>query len=257
MWPFKKKRAYSSISIAPFKSILVIPGHWKSEQEAKLSIVQASDGKYIAAGGVLMNATNNHHFTFEICERDDRMRQSFAIAGQVTGVTEDFLNELEAHNFIIYISALTGSLIEAQHIAFAGAAILKAGGIGIKVETSGKAFEKKVWDSLTNNFQESNLYEMFVVDSLYHPDGATFSCGMQNLGLKDTIVSDLPFQEALELIRIFGYYQVVDKPVILPNQTFSTTHESTRYRITEESNPPYKGNEFFQNPFGTWRLSKD
>jgi hypothetical protein len=41
---------------------------------------------------------------------------------------------------MIYLSAKTGDLESAKSIAEAGNAILKAGGIGIKVETIKKAF---------------------------------------------------------------------------------------------------------------------
>jgi hypothetical protein len=260
MWPFKKKPAVAKTPLN-FDSILCVPGNWTSADEAKLSIVEATNGDYIAAGGVLMNARKKQHFIFEVCERDERMKLAFAVAGRVTAVTEDFLDKIDKHNLVIYISAPTGSLLKAAHIAFAGEALLKAGGIGIKIETAGKAFAKETWFGLTNNFQESNVYEMFVIDSLIQKDGTTFSCGMQNLGLKDTIVSDLPFEEAFDLLRIFGYYQVVDKPVILPNQTFTPiptpTNESSRYRITEEVNPPYQHLERLGNPFGMWRLTRE
>lgn len=256
MWPFKKKPIIERAPVT-FDSVLCIPGRWQSEQELKLSIVEASNGEYIAAGGVLLNAKNERHFSFEVYERDERMKLSFAAAGRVTGVTEHFLTEIDKHNLVVYISAPTGSLLKAAHIAFAGEALLKAGGIGIKVETAGKAFEKQQWLDLTSDFQEANVYELFVIDSLYDDEkNTTFSCGMQNLGLKDTIVSGLPFQQAADLIRIFGYYQVVDKPIILPNQTFTPTPDSPLYRITEEIDPPYKDEELFGNPFGTWRLTK-
>lgn len=255
MWPFKKKTS-SPITSIEFESIVCIPGHWKSDQDVKLSIIQATAGEYMAAGGVMMNTKNKNHFTFEVCERDERMKESFGVAGRVTGVTEGFLNEIDSHSLVVYISTTAGSLLAAQHIAFAANAVLKAGGIGIKIETAGKAFEKEKWFDLMSNFQESHVYEMFVIDSLYVEDGTVFSCGMHNLGLKDTIVSGLPFQEAVDLIRVFGYYQIVDKPEILPNQTFSPTTDSLVYRITEETNPPYKDTELFSNPFGMWRLTK-
>jgi hypothetical protein len=169
-----QKKTIESVSIE-FNSILCIPGHWASDQEAKLALVQATNGKYIAAGGVMINAKKEKHFTFEVCERDERMKQSFAVAGRVTGVTENFLDEIDRHRSVVYISAPIGSLLEAKQIAFAGEAILKAGGIGIKIETAGKAFEKDSWFSLTNNFQEHNLFEMFVIDSLYGEDRTVFS----------------------------------------------------------------------------------
>ncbi len=255
MWPFKKKIPVSNTPVR-FDSILCIPGHWKDDQEVKQAIVQATGGEYIAAGGVLMNATNKRHFTFEVCQQDERMKTSFAVAGRVTGVTEDFLEEIAKHNSVVYISVPTGSLQEAAHIAFAAEALLKAGGIGVKIETSGKAFDKEAWFGLTSNFQEHYAYEMFVIDSLVEEDGTVFSCGMQNLGLKDTIVSDLPFQEAADLIRIFSYFQIVDKPVIHSSQTFTPTIDSPIFRITEEDNPPYKDEEQLGNPFGVWRLTR-
>ncbi len=255
MWPFKKKPVAPTPSIK-FESVLCIPGHWESDEQVKLSIIEATNGEYIAAGGAMINAKKSHHFTFEVCERDDRMRQSFAFAGRVTGVKEDFLEEIDHHNLVVYITGVTGNLFGAQNIAFAGNAILKAGGIGMKVETAGKAFSKENWFELIHNFAESNLYEMFVIDSLYQKDETIFSCGMQNLGLRDTIVSLLPGQQAIELIRIFGYYQIVDKPTIFANQTFSPTSESPMYRISEEMNGPYNDEAVLGNPFGMWRLTE-
>ncbi len=184
------------------------------------------------------------------------MRNSFAAAGRFTLLSDHFLKEIEKHNLVVYLSAPTGSIKEAEYIAFAAEALLKAGGIGVKVETAGKAFEKEVWLNLTNNFQEHYTYEMFVIDALMLDELTSFSCGMQNLGLRDTIVSDISFPDAAELIRIFGYYQVVDKPVIRVNQTFTPTRDSPTYKITEEESPPYKGEELLDNPFGVWRLTR-
>lgn len=204
-----------------------------------------------------MNANNKRHYTIEFCEYDDRMEESFRYAGMVTRVTEDFINQIANHKHVVYISGQTGNLEEAGHIAFAAEAILKAGGIGVKIETTGKAFERDKWCSLLDLFEESNLYEMFVIDSIVQEDGSVYSCGMQNLGYKDTIVSGEEFQAAVDLIKIYGYYQLVDKPTIKNGQTFSTEIDSPKYRISEELNQPYKSHEQFGNPFGMWRLTRE
>jgi len=222
--------------------------------EAKLALVEATNGAYIAAGPAMIHAKGNFHCLFEECAYDERMRKSFEVAGRVTGVTEDFLNMIGKHKSVIYITAPTGNLQAARQMALAGAALLKAGGIGIKVETAGKAFEKDEWLRLTEDEEDASLYEMFVVDSLMDADGTVFTCGMQNLGLKDAIVSGLPFEQAADLVRILGYYQLVDKPVIMAGQTFTPTVSSPMYRFSEELNAPYNGHELFGNPFGTWRL---
>jgi hypothetical protein len=257
MWPFKKKTLPQDIVPKPFETVICIPGTWTNWEEFILLVVAASNGEYLAAGNILMNAKTQRHYTVEFCERDDRMRESFKYAGIVTRVTDDFLDQIANHKHVIYISSLTGNLEDAGHIAYAAEAVLKAGGLGIKIETAGKAFEKGKWVNMLEEFQESNLYQMFVIDSIVDKDGTVHSCGMQNLGYKDTIVSGEEFQQAVDLITIFGYYQIVDKPVIQNRQTFSTSIESPKYRISDELNQPNKGHELLENPFGMWRLTKE
>ena len=257
MWPFKKKTIQQDILPTTFTTIICIPGLWNTWEEFILSVIDSTNGEYIAAGNILMNTKKNRHYTIDFCEYDYGMMDSFRYAGMVTRVTDGFLVQIALHKHVIYISGQTGNLEEARHIASAADAVLKAGGIGIKIETTGKAFEKNKWCSMLESFEESNLYEMFVVDSIVNQDGSVYSCGMQNLGYKDTITSGDEFQTAVDLIKIFGYYQIVDKPTIQNKQTFSTVVDSPRYRITEELNQPYRGHKYFENPFGMWRLTKE
>lgn len=257
MWPFKKKAIHPDISPTNFTTIICIPGNWNTWDEFILSIAASTNLEYLAAGNILMNVKMKRHYTIEFCEYDERMKESFKYAGMVTRVTDNFLDQIANHKHVIYISGNTGNLEGAEHIAFAAEAILKAGGIGIKIETTGKAFEKEKWCSMLESFEESNLYEMFVIDSIVSEDGSVYSCGMQNLGYKDTIISTEEFQTAVDMIKIFGYYQIVDKPVIQNRQTFSRSIDSPIYRITEEYNQPYKSDQQFENPFGMWRLKRE
>ncbi len=257
MWPFKKKKtSLQHLTPKTFETVICIPGNWSSWDEFILVLVTATNGEFLAAGNILMNVKKKQHYTIEFCERDDKMEKSFSYAGLVNGVSNDFISEIGNHKNVIYISGPTGSLDGATHIAFAAGAILKAGGLGIKIETAGKAFEKDDWHNLLETFEESNLYKMFVLDSISDEDGTVFSCGMQNLGFKDTIVSGEEFQQAAALISIFGYYQIIDKPIIQDRQTFSTDTASPMFRIMDEPKQPYKGHNLFGNPFGMWRLTK-
>ncbi|MDF2193471.1 hypothetical protein [Paraflavitalea sp. CAU 1676] len=239
-----------------FETIICIPGNWNSWDELIVEIVAATNGEYLAAGNILMHAGNNKHYTIELFAPDDRMKASFKYAGMTTGVTELFLDDIERHKHVVYITGTTGNFEDARQMALVADAILKAGGLGVKIETVGKAFEKAHWSELLASFDEATLYTMFVLDSIMDESGTVFSCGMQNLGLKDTIVSGEELQQAVDLIKIFGFYQIVDKPTIHNGQTFATSSESPLYLITEEFYHPYQGDEVFGNPFGTWRLTK-
>lgn len=240
------------------QSILCMPGYWNDSSELVQALVKSSNGKYLAAGNIITNLEHGSMFEYELCDADEDMTESFEVAGMVTRISDTTLNDIEKHTSVIYLKAATGSIQGAEALARAGGAILRAGGLGIKVETAGKAFDKEVWlDTLDGEFTESDLYQMFVIDSLAKNDGTTFSCGMHNLGLKDTIISGEDFQYSVQLIRAFSYYQIVDKPAIIEEgQTFAETHDAPSFVIKEEANPPYAGHELFSNPLGTWRLRR-
>ena len=114
---------------------------------------------------------------------------------------------------------------------------------------------KEQWANLlAGEFDDLNLYKMFVLDSIIAEDGTVFSCGMHNRGLKDTIISEETTAEAIAVISTFSYYQLIDKPMISSNQTFSRQAGDSVYQIIEEPNPPYASRELFTNPYGMWRL---
>jgi hypothetical protein len=250
---FKKKK--SNPLIKP-KTVLCIPCKWKNHDEVVASIATTNMNKFIFAGKILMNTETGKSFELEICERDERMRESFEVAGLVNRLSDEFLDKIEQHSSVIYIVGETGNPDDATAIAEAGNALLKAGGIGLKVESAGKAFTAEHWTKLLTNFEEPRLYEMFVLDSLNDGEGTTYSCGMHNLGLKDTIISGVEFQEAYNSISIFGYYQWVDKPTIVQGETFGVDNESPSFEIVNEPNQPNKGHELFENPYGMWRLKR-
>jgi hypothetical protein len=239
MWPFKKK--FKEAQAAVTNSVICIPAFL----EDTIEIFAKTNGAYMVVGNVLMDVKNKCHYTFDIQAHDVKMKESFKYAGKVTRVTDSFLDLIEGHKSVIYISGETGSLQKARLMALAVTEILNVCGIGVKVESTGKAFEKETWNKLAQVSDDAALYKMFVLDSIMMPDGTTFSCGMHNIGFKDTIISNDKFEDAIRIISIFNYYQVIDKPVIVHNQTFQTDINSPFYRITEEVNQPYKKGELF------------
>ncbi len=253
---FKKKEKSVNQTERKPKTILCIPGSWSNRTEIVTAIAENNRNDFIFAGMVLLNLKTNKGFELEICERDDRMKDSFKFAGMVNQVSDKFLELIDNHEYVIYLSTETGTLESAKEIAQAGEAILKSGGIGIKVETTGKAFTKEHWTELLNSFGESYLYQMFVLDSISDGKEMTYTCGMHNLGFKDSIVYKEEFQDSANLLSIFGYYQIIDKPEIRSGQTFSVDMVSPIFEIKEERNQPYSGDELFENPFGMWKLEK-
>lgn len=253
---FKKKKGNAPTALK-IKTIICIPGVWRDRTDLVTSIFNNNVNEYIFAGNILLNTKTEQHFEIEVCDRDERMVNSFKVPGMVNQLGDSYLSEIDKHNTVVYLIGEGGSLEKAEAIAKAAQAIINAGGIGVKVETAGKAFTKEQWASLAAGEPEGNLYRMFVLDSITENETETvFSCGMHNLGLKDTIISGETLEESLDIISTFSYYQIVDKPVIAHSQTFSKAADSPIYQILEEPTPPYSGMELFENPYGMWRLQR-
>jgi hypothetical protein len=253
---FKKKEEQNNQTVARPKTVLCIPGYWNDQSAIITAIAENNMNEYIFAGRILLDLKTNVAFELEICERDNKMKEAYRWAGMGNQISEEFLNEIDKHNYVIYLSAETGDTESAKSIAEAGKSILKSGGLGIKVETTGKAFTKDHWIELLTEFEESNLYQMFVIDNLSEGKGKTYSCGMHNLGLRDTIVYNEDFQDSVNLISIFGNYQLIDKPEINKNETFSVEIGAPIFVISDEINQPNKGVELLENPYGMWKLER-
>lgn len=257
MWPFikKNKQPTAPPEIACY-SVLCIPGFWKDADAIANSVFSVNEGTYMVVGDLLINPRAAQFYKFEIRERDESLAGSFETLGKITGITCTALNNIRNHNYVIYITGKTGSLNEAHQLTLAGAAILKAGGFGVRIDTTGKAFETQKWLKYLTNFVEADLFEMFVTSSVIDERKNVFSRGMHNLGLKDTLVCGEEPQNAVDLINVFGYYQVFDKPVIHQNETFQPHLQSPQYLITEESYQLQEDNNLFNNPYGVWKLRR-
>lgn len=256
IWPFKKKIKAILPIVSAVETRLCIPGSWRSQEDIYQKVLSAGGGEYMAAGGYIINVPAKRHYKLELFERDDKLAGIFQVAGKPAGIGPDSLHSIENHKTVAYLTGATGDLDGAYLMACAASVMLKAGGLGVKVETAGKAFDSKQWQRSTKTYDEASLFELFVLNSVTMADGAVFSCGMHNLGLKDTIVSDEDFQTAYELISIFGFYQIFDKPVILPGQTFQRDAHSPVYRIGEELTQPYRGDPLSENNVVMWRLTR-
>ncbi|HAA13869.1 MAG TPA: hypothetical protein DCE41_20130 [Cytophagales bacterium] len=238
------------------RSILCIPGDWKDRSELVLAIAEANANEYLFAGGILLNLNTHQGFELHLEEYDENMMQSFRYAGMVNQLSDEYLKQIGSHTMVCYIIGETGSLEGATGIAKAAGALLKAGGFGVKVETTGKAFTGEHWGDLLANIEKGGLYHMFVLDAISDGEDAVFTCGMHNLGIRDAIVKGEAFQEAVDLLSSFCYYQSMEQPEIHSGQTFSVDANAPAFRILEEPNQPYRGDELFENPMGMWKLER-
>ena len=138
----------------------------------------------------------------------------------------------------------------------AACGLLKAGGIAVKVESSGVAHSAETWREMTDSQFLPNLHRAFVV-SVGDKEGC-FSCGMHNLGLRDAVVApdDADPGYAAQLMYRLQLYELLESPDLRHGHTFSLDAESPRFRLLAEDCTTYPSGDPFHNPYGMWRLTR-
>ncbi len=167
--------------------------------------------------------------------------------------TDEQLEEIGEHNLTIYLIGKSGDLNSITNINNAVCSLLKAGGIAVKVESSGVAHTSERWFELTNSGDLVDVLNAYVT---ILTDGNTcYSCGMHNIGYRDAIITtDMPLEDASHLISTFLTYLLSENPVLKQGETFSMDSNSPIYLLKQEECKIYPPNDLFFNPFGYWRL---
>jgi Domain of unknown function (DUF4261) len=233
--------------------ILCIPGQWKDRSEIVKALTAANPNEYIFEGTAIVHIPTNEKFEVNIQERNSKLTGSFKVASQGR-LNDADLKLIDSHSFIVYLIGKAGNMIEAEKTMNAGQAFISAGGLAMKVETSGKSFTKAQWARVMAEHGENKFYEAFIV-LLRAKDKSVYSCGMHNLGLRDIVCdTTLESNQGTTLIRKFIFHLLKDKPEIRNGDVFSIYPKSPGFKIFEEKCKIYAKDDLFFNPFGMYRL---
>jgi Domain of unknown function (DUF4261) len=234
------------------QTVVGIPGAWISRTDIVTSIAKQSDG-FLFAGGVIMNRTTQQGVKLEVYEHDPELPQAFARAGH-RALTQADLDAIAAHTYTLYLVGQGGSVDAARRIMEIAVGLLKAGGIAVKVESTGIAHSARDWLTFAAHPEATALYHAYVV--LIGEEGTYYSCGMHNLGLRDAIMSGATdAKTATSLLETFLLYTLLEAPTLRDGHTFSMNANAPSYRLTTEVGQTYPADSLFYNPFGMWRLS--
>ncbi len=231
--------------------VLCIPGPWESH-EALAHAIAASNHGTALSGSILRR--DDRSARAEFVEQDPDLRDAFAHAGRLFSETD--LAAIAAHRSAVYLIGDGGSLEAGREMMGFADALLRAGGLAVKVETSGVAHRAQDWlaQSARKETHTGALFIAYV--AMVASRGAVYSCGMHNLGFPDAILSaDLPSQRAGQLLKDFLMYLLHEQPVLTDEHTFAVSGDEARFRLAREPRPLFATDDLFHNPYGWWRLT--
>ena len=231
--------------------VLGIPGVWK-DRAAIVDAITEKGGGYTYGGMLLTHPNTKKSFGLEIYEHDPKLKEAFEYAGMGRFSIEE-LNQLDKHTFILYVIGEAGNTGLAQNIMEVASALLDAGGLGVKVETAGKAFNIEQWKTLTSLDDPARFYDAFVT-KLQVQDDVFYTCGMHNLGLKDAIVGAVGLEAASHTLDVFSIFQIVEQPEMHPGEWFAVNDELPKFQLLAEKDTRYPEDDGFFNRHGLWIL---
>jgi hypothetical protein len=229
--------------------VMCVPGLWADRRELVRRIAEAQTG-YLFAGGILIRIDTKAAFKAEVQAADPKVTAAFRAAGP-HWVASDEMARIADHTMVVYLVGKAGSRAGAEEMMLAAAALLKVGGLGVKIDSTGLSFSPEAWLKLIDERHLLSPFRAFVV---YLTGTEVYSCGMHNLGLPDAIVRSEDSDDPVELLRTFNFYVYSESPTFLPGHTFSVAPGAPTYRVSKEPCTAFEKGDLFHNPFGLWRL---
>lgn len=233
--------------------ILGVPGTWSDRSAIVSSITQAND-QLIFAGMMLLDTKTGQSFQVDIYDHDPALGYAFALAGSQS-LTDADIERINTHTYTLYLIGKEGSIERAQHMLQLSADLIRAGGLAVKVETTGIAHSARDWLTLANDQQPAALYQAYV--TFVSGENSVYSCGMHNLGFPDAMVSStVPASDAADLLETFLVYMLQEQPTFRTGETFSTAADMPSYTLQHVPCTLYPHDDPFYNPYGMWKLIK-
>jgi hypothetical protein len=246
----------------PPRIVLCVPGPWSSIHELTDRLGSGfQNGAWKDEKGRLLAKLDFR------AGRNDRMEGSFEVNALPQNATlpPGDVRAVAAHVSVAYL--VSAPLLREDTVRIAsemvrlGRAVLDAGGIAIKCESSGLGHSKAGWARLSEKLATGkdvlwDLHSAFVAYPMRDGDDL-YTCGMHLLGYPDAIALVENDGEGAYLLKWFTLYlldEAAQHPVA-SGHTFRPAEGAPRYRIQLEDCRLYEPDRFFFNPYGMWRLS--
>ncbi|OEZ95900.1 hypothetical protein JAB9_29620 [Janthinobacterium sp. HH107] len=230
--------------------VLCIPGPWTDHDALRHALMEHGDG-YLLAGRMLMHIDSGFSCAVLHEGADGRMPHAFAAAGYHWRDTPA-MQAIGTHRSVVYLEGEGGARANAEAMMLAAACLLRAGGLGVKVESSGSAHAPQAWLEFTQHLHLDSAHGALVA---YVGDAdSCYTCGMHNLGLHDAIIARQDSAAPAQVLQAFTRYLFSEAPALLDGQTFRVAADTPRYRVHAAAGQPYSDDDLFRNPYGIWRL---
>ena len=232
--------------------IIGVPGPWRERKELMEALVRQK-ADFLFAGLIFLEQSTKEACTFNFTDRDADLAGAVEAGGQGAFSSEQ-LDAVDRHNSVAWLIFDQPDPAKARTAARFARVLLDAGGLAVKVDSSGLSHTPERWLRDWDSDDPWGIYGLFVV--LVGDEGRFYSCGMHTFDLPDAAVpSALGAEDGARLLNLFNVYRMVESPTLNSGETFSVDADAPRYRLS--LGPYVDGYEDtpMLNPHGLWTLA--
>ncbi len=242
----------SSVTLdVPPRIELRVPGPSKAPEELVAALAKHSPKYRIEGEDQFIHLPTGRKFNLGVTDHDDEIADVFAGSQRLSKVQ---LAEIAAHKVKVHLTGPGGSIETARAIMRAATALVRAGGLGVMIDSSAACHGRDDWLTLAKDKQPGGLYWGYV--TVCGDDEELWSCGMHCLGLRDVEMFAPPDREwgGFFLHNFLGYvYQSGN--LVLDGEALGDD-EAAMYRVRIVPCTRFASDTPFHNPYGIMRLEK-
>jgi hypothetical protein len=204
-------------------------------------------------GGAIVRTRDIKEFPFDVVEHDPLLAGSIRLGsrGRIAG---ELLDRVAQHRHTVYVRGEGGSTEAAREMTAVATAVLRAGGLVVKVESSGSAVAPAEWFKYADPAHPAGLYWAYVALVRDEAHGH-YSCGMHTFGLRDAITDMIYEPEPLAaLVHNFLGLTFATRPPLNDGDEFSDDESGIVYRVRGEKCQTFPPPHMQHNPYGMWRI---
>jgi hypothetical protein len=238
--------------------VIALPGPWLALEQVGAALKRGRSG--LALVGQRLMDRRTDLATLELRAADPDLVEAFRQANVDACLDEAGLAQLTGKPGTLYATHLQASFEAADQMLRAGTALLDAGGLAVKVESTNLAHSGPHWRALAAAHEPADLYRALV--RLVMDDDSGRSCGMHNFGLPDVMVRPgvrvslgRPDEAVARLLDSFNAYLLLEAPELADGHTFSPDEWSPWYRLAWRADPYHPADDPRYNLYGVWELA--
>lgn len=231
--------------------VIAIPGKWSNKRELTNALWLASvkTKGYTILGNLMMNVESDSSFEVEVYEPEENLRQSFEHLGSGKADSKT-LQEIDESTVVLYLIAKKTGLESVKELIRAVSDILRAGGLAVRIDTTGIAHSKESWLELERNVEDVvEVHRHFVTLVDYESFYSTF--GMKSFGYPDVLAPSVSNREdSLAAVGSLSFYMVAQNPLLNSGETYSNGIDAPFFRMDIKEDDRYEDTHIYYNARG-------